>query len=90
MRFILKGATIKSPYRKLKVTNKGGVNKQYSLRKGIIMKMFNRFLVLAIILLFAGCITVGAGSGSSTGSAGSGKGLTKEQLKRMGVSETKS
>ena len=48
------------------------------------MRMINRFLALAIILLFVGCAT---GGGVSGGSSDSGKGLTKEQLNKMGITK---
>ena len=51
------------------------------------MKMINRFLALAIILLFVGCAAGGAGPGSL--GSGGGKGLTKEQLKKIGINENK-
>ena len=45
------------------------------------MKMINRFLAFVIILVFVGCTTGGAVS------SGGGKGLSKDNLKKMGIDE---
>ncbi|MBT5470471.1 MAG: hypothetical protein HOK41_07690 [Nitrospina sp.] len=52
------------------------------------MKALN--LIMGVLLLFAvGCAGAPAGGTSSAGSDSSSKGLTKEQLKTMGVEENK-
>jgi len=49
-----------------------------------------KFLVFSLLLLFAiGCAGVTTGGSSSAGNSSSSKGLSKEQLKNMGVDETK-
>ena len=49
-----------------------------------------KFLVISLLVLFAiGCAGAPTGGSSSTSSSSSSKGLSKEQLKNMGVDENK-
>ena len=52
------------------------------------MKAFILLMGLAFFLM-VGCAGAPAGGGSGSASNNSGKGLTKEQLKQMGVEENK-
>jgi hypothetical protein len=54
------------------------------------MKMKVKFLVLSLLLLFTiGCAGTHTGGSSSAGYNKNSKGLSKEQLKNMGVEENK-
>jgi len=54
------------------------------------MKTMTVALILVFSLSLAGCVTTQSGSGSSAVSSGakSGKMLTKEDYKRIGIKET--
>ncbi len=56
------------------------------------MKMMARIIAVMFVLMLIGCAGGAGGGGSSSGSSysapSSGKGLSKEQLKKMGIEET--
>jgi len=53
------------------------------------MKTKMLFYALVIMFVLTSCAGAPTGGASSGGSSDAGKGLTKEQLKKMGVEETK-